>query len=722
MLTRLGGGSFADVYKAREKSTGDIVAIKVLKKKYKKFEECTELRECKSLQILNKISTYEKGFENIINLKNIIFTKKTGTLNLIFEYMEKDLLELMKSLEPKHLPEERIRDIVYQTLQGLSYMHKYGFFHRDIKPENLLFLGDKMKIADFGLAREIRTLPPYTEYVSTRYYRAPECILKSTNYNSPIDIWALGCVMAEMYLHPQPLFYGANEKEVLFRICTILGSPNQDTWPEGMQLAHLKDIKFPNCYKTDLHDIIKDASEDAIDLMEKMIRWDPKKRETAENLLRHKFFESYFYRNFNYNMNFETNGSNEYFIKNNINPNIITNISNNNSISIIFDKNNNAKDNNLSGNKINKNIFTNESNENLLLSKIENKNTEEKKESDNLSGYLNDTDGFNKLLNELKQEKIQEDKDFEKLEKQKEKNEYSNLWLSLEKKLDINTSDNNKSVTKFINEIEEKESKEKEKEQKDIEDNIQNTIIINKDSYFNSNNKEKKKKNSFLDELNFESNFNSPINSKDNNNNDNLKQKNEIINKKIDLGLNLNNYNDSNDLANLINKDNNEEFTFENAKRLKPLTKNNRRGSAKKFLEENENQMKQNLNINQNNIENKEKISIGRRRIKYNFSNNVLPKLSNEKKQIFRPPLIKNDFNILDNFNGLFDKPKKDEVNNLAYNKRDFGYNKKVTLTNNDINLPLFLRDNKNDKFFEIRNDEKKNKPNFLLNKNFWDL
>jgi serine/threonine protein kinase len=124
MLTRLGGGSFADVYKAREKSTGDIVAIKVLKKKYKKLEECNDLRECKSLQILNKISIYEKGFENIINLKKIIFTKKTGVLNLIFEYMEKDLLELMKSLEPKHLPEERIKDIVYQTLQGLAFMHK----------------------------------------------------------------------------------------------------------------------------------------------------------------------------------------------------------------------------------------------------------------------------------------------------------------------------------------------------------------------------------------------------------------------------------------------------------------------------------------------------------------------------------------------------------------------------------------------------------------------
>ena len=703
MLTRLGGGSFADVYKAREKSTGDIVAIKVLKKKYKKLEECQELRECRSLQILNKKSIYEKGFENIINLKKIIFTKKTGVLNLIFEYMEKDLLELMKSLEPKHLPEERIKDIVYQTLQGLSYMHKYGFFHRDIKPENLLFLNDKVKIADFGLAREIRTLPPYTEYVSTRYYRAPECILKSTNYNSPIDIWALGCVMAEMYLHPQPLFYGANEKEVLYRICSILGSPNQDTWPEGMQLAHLKDIKFPNCYKMELEDIIKEASEDAIDLMKKMIKWDPKKRETAENLLKHKFFECFFYKDFNYNINFETNRSNEYFVKNNMNVNN-TNMSNNNSINIFFDKNINSKDNNISCIKLN------ESYENLLTNKKNNQNSEDKKESDNISGYLNDTDGFNKLLNELKQEKIQEDKDFEKLEKQKEKNEYNNLWLSIEKKLDINTNDNNTSVSRFINKIEEKQTKERKK--MDFEDDLKEKINTNN----NKPNNEIKNKNFFLDELNLESNFNHPINNKDNN----LKQNNEIINKPIDLGLNLNN---SNNLDNLINKDNNEEFTFENAKRLKPLVKNNRRGSAKKFLEESENKMKQNININLNTLENKDQISLGRRRIKYNFSNNVLPKINNDKKQILKPPLIKNDFSYLDNFNRIFDKQNNEEINNFnAFNRREFGYNKKVTLTNNDSNFPLLLRDNKNDKFFPIKQNEKKNKPNFLLNKNFWDL
>ena len=98
MITRLGGGSFADVYKALEKSTGELVAIKVLKRKYKKWDVCQELIEVRSLQKLHNESTFNKpGEENIIKLKQVIFIKKTGTLNLIFEYMETDLLELMKS-------------------------------------------------------------------------------------------------------------------------------------------------------------------------------------------------------------------------------------------------------------------------------------------------------------------------------------------------------------------------------------------------------------------------------------------------------------------------------------------------------------------------------------------------------------------------------------------------------------------------------------------------
>ena len=295
IICRLGGGSFADVYKAIEKSTGEYVAVKVLKKKYTNWEECLELRETKSLKKLQedgKLSK-QKGIDNIIKLKEMIFIKETGTLNLIFEYMEKDLFELMKQRSTTKFTENQIRNILYQVLQGLSFMHKYGFFHRDLKPENLLIIGDTIKIADFGLAREIRSIPPYTEYVSTRYYRAPECILKSSNYNSRIDIWALGCIMAEMYLHPQPLFFGNNEKEVLYRICSVLGTPTHAVWPEGMQQAKKYEIKFPNCPGTSLSQIIPSASKEAIELMYQMISWDPNKRATANNLLNHPFFSNY---------------------------------------------------------------------------------------------------------------------------------------------------------------------------------------------------------------------------------------------------------------------------------------------------------------------------------------------------------------------------------------------------------------------------------------------
>lgn len=109
-------------------------------------------------------------------------------------------------------PEHEIKSIMYQTILGLSYMHKHGFFHRDMKPENLLVKNDAVKIADFGLAREIRSRPPFTDYVSTRWYRAPEILLRSTNYNSPVDIFACGAIMAELYLL-RPLFPGNNETD-----------------------------------------------------------------------------------------------------------------------------------------------------------------------------------------------------------------------------------------------------------------------------------------------------------------------------------------------------------------------------------------------------------------------------------------------------------------------------------------------------------------------------
>ena len=395
MITRLGGGSFADVYKAKEKSTGELVAIKVLKRKYKKWEDCLELRECSSLQKLHDSSLANKpGAENIIKLKQIIFIKKTGTLNLVFEYMKTDLLELMKEQEPRKLNEEQIRDIMYQTLLGLSFMHKYGFFHRDMKPENLLLNGKKIKIADFGLAREIRSVPPYTEYVSTRYYRAPECILQFTNYNSPIDIWGLGCIMAEMYLQPQPLFCGSNEKEVLFKICSVLGTPTYDTWNDGIQQANIVGIKFPTNPGIDLEKIITGASSEAIDLIKQMLQWDPNKRATAKALLKHPFFtnhtiNSYFYTDIQSDIFFGDNNVKKY--SNNDNNTKKREVKNNDKLS--------------NNNDIDDNDFGIEDNDN------DNDN--------NYGGILNDIEKFDNLINKLKEEKNEEDKNYEK-----EKNKY----------------------------------------------------------------------------------------------------------------------------------------------------------------------------------------------------------------------------------------------------------------------------------------------------------
>ncbi|NWI73976.1 ICK kinase, partial [Dryoscopus gambensis] len=166
-----------------------------------------------------------------------------------------------------------------------------GFFHRDLKPENLLCMGPELvKIADFGLAREIRSRPPYTDYVSTRWYRAPEVLLRSTCYSSPIDIWAVGCIMAEVYTL-RPLFPGASEIDTIFKICQVLGTPKKNDWPEGYQLSASMNFRWPQCVPNNLKTLIPNASSEAVQLMRDMLQWDPKKRPTATQALRYSYFQ-----------------------------------------------------------------------------------------------------------------------------------------------------------------------------------------------------------------------------------------------------------------------------------------------------------------------------------------------------------------------------------------------------------------------------------------------
>nr|XP_057916218.1 serine/threonine-protein kinase MAK isoform X9 [Doryrhamphus excisus] len=279
-LKQLGDGTYGSVLMGRSNESGELVAIKRMKRKFYSWDECMNLREVKSLKKLNHA--------NVVKLKEVI--RENDHLYFVFEYMKENLYQLMKDRK-KLFPESVIRNISFQILQGLSFIHKHGFFHRDMKPENLLCMGPELvKIADFGLAREIRSKPPYTDYVSTRWYRAPEVLLRSSTYSSPIDLWAVGCIMAELYTL-RPLFPGNSEVDEIFKICQVLGTVKKLDWSEGYHLASAMNFRFPQCVPTPLRTLIPNASSEAITLMKDLLQWDPKKRPTAVQALRYPYFQ-----------------------------------------------------------------------------------------------------------------------------------------------------------------------------------------------------------------------------------------------------------------------------------------------------------------------------------------------------------------------------------------------------------------------------------------------
>ncbi|XP_056377123.1 serine/threonine-protein kinase MAK isoform X3 [Hyla sarda] len=278
---QLGDGTYGSVLLGKSNESGELVAIKKMKRKFYSWEECMNLKEVKSLKKLNHA--------NVIKLKEVI--RENDQLYFVFEYMKENLYQLMKDREKKMFTENEIRNIMFQVLSGLAFVHKHGFFHRDMKPENLLCMGPELvKIADFGLVRELRSQPPYTDYVSTRWYRAPEVLLRSLAYSSPIDIWAVGSIMAELYTL-RPLFPGTSEVDEIFKICQVLGTPKKSDWPEGYQLAASMNFRFPQCVPINLKTLIPNASEEALTLMKDMLQWDPKRRPTASQALRYPYFQ-----------------------------------------------------------------------------------------------------------------------------------------------------------------------------------------------------------------------------------------------------------------------------------------------------------------------------------------------------------------------------------------------------------------------------------------------
>lgn len=218
---------------------------------------------------------------NIIPLYDAFLMPSTRELYFVFECMEGNLYQLTKSRKGRALAAGLTASIFYQILAGLDHVHASGYFHRDMKPENLLItttgLADYpasslyaqrnspperdvvvvVKLADFGLARETNSRPPYTEYVSTRWYRAPEVLLRSRDYSIPVDMWALGTIMVEA-ITLKPVFPGDSEVDQIHKICQLLGDPSADygvdkrgrtigggPWPRGAKMANDVGFAFP---------------------------------------------------------------------------------------------------------------------------------------------------------------------------------------------------------------------------------------------------------------------------------------------------------------------------------------------------------------------------------------------------------------------------------------------------------------------------------------------
>ncbi|KAJ7961020.1 Protein kinase PCTAIRE [Quillaja saponaria] len=301
-LEKVGEGTYGKVYKAKEKATGQLVALK--KTRLEMDEEGvppTALREVSLLQMLSQ-SLY---VVRLLCVEHVDKASKTASstagcskplLYLVFEYLDTDLKKFIdshrKGPNPRPLPPSLVQNFLFQLCKGVAHCHSHGVLHRDLKPQNLLLDQHKgiLKIADLGLGRAFTVpLKSYTHEIVTLWYRAPEVLLGSTHYSTGVDMWSVGCIFAEM-VRRQALFPGDSEFQQLLHIFRLLGTPTEEQWPG---VTSLRDWHvYPRWEAQNLSRAVPSLGSDGVDLLSKMLKYNPAERISAKVALDHPYFDS----------------------------------------------------------------------------------------------------------------------------------------------------------------------------------------------------------------------------------------------------------------------------------------------------------------------------------------------------------------------------------------------------------------------------------------------